>query len=114
MTHPWFLSKTLFQFSSFKHKHDRSQKIINEFIDDIISKKINELGVQTNKVNHEECDKDIIVRRPKSFIEILFENYHGMTHKQIRDEIVTIMIGKLFMYFYTRLLKFTILNSIRC
>jgi len=94
ITHPWFLSKTLFRLSSLSRKHDRSQLIINQMVDDIIKNKLHEfIQNANNKNNLEENNDEYICRKPKSVVEILIENYHEMSHKQIRDEIVTIMIG---------------------
>lgn len=95
VTHPWYLSETLFRISTVKHKHDRSQKIINEFSDEIIKKKVNELK-QNNCAfgNKSISDGGDVCRKKKTFIEVLLENHHKMSHEQIRDELVTIMIGK--------------------
>jgi len=89
------LSKTLFRLSPLSRKHDRSQLIINQMVDDIIKNKLHEfIQNANNKNNLEENNDEYICRKPKSVVEILIENYHEMSHKQIRDEIVTIMIGK--------------------
>jgi len=47
-----------------------------------------------------------ICRKTKTVIEILIGNYHEMSHEQIRDELVTIMIGKY--------IKIKINNNINC
>ncbi|XP_001948141.4 cytochrome P450 4C1-like [Acyrthosiphon pisum] len=93
VTHPWYLSKTLFQLSSVKKKHDQSQKIINEFTDEIIKKKLDELNQNANNKNKVETDDEDVCRKTKTVIDILLENYHEMSHEQIRDELGTIMIG---------------------
>lgn len=88
------MSKTLFQLSTVKQKHDRSQKIIYEFTDEIINKKLDELNQSANNKKKVETGDEDICRKTKTVIEILLENYHEMSHEQIRDELVTIMIGK--------------------
>lgn len=90
------MSKTLFRLSSVKRQHDECQKIINEFTDEIIKAKIEELNENNagDEKTVENDDEDDIGRKTKTVIEILIENYHEMSHAQIRDEIVTIMIGK--------------------
>lgn len=93
--HPWYLSEIIFSLSSLKKKHDRSQQIINEFTDEIIMNKFNELNqnVIDEKIVH--TDVDNFDRKTKTVIEILLESPHGiLTHEQIRDELITIMIGK--------------------
>ncbi|VVC25919.1 Cytochrome P450,Cytochrome P450, E-class, group IV [Cinara cedri] len=95
ITHPWYLSKTLFKWSKVSQKHDQSQQIINEFTDEIINEKFSKLN-QNTEGNHKrnlETDDEVIGRKMKTVIEILLENYHGMSHKQIREELITIMIG---------------------
>lgn len=94
MTHPWYLSSTLFQFSSIKRKHDRSQKIINEFTDEIIRTKIVELDKSGSKndVNSNDDDNE---RNTETLTKIFLENSHeNMSLEQIRDELVTVMIGE--------------------
>ncbi|XP_026809782.1 cytochrome P450 4C1-like isoform X1 [Rhopalosiphum maidis] len=93
ITHPWYLSKTLFRLSSVNKKHDQSQKIINDFTDEIINKKLDELNQNANNEKKVETDDEDISRKTKTVIEILLGNYHEMSHEQIRDELVTIMIG---------------------
>jgi len=93
------LSKTLFQFSSVSKKHDQSQKIINEFTDEIINNKIAELNrIDANREKkvktHVDDDDNDTFRKTKTVIEILLGHYYEMSHAQIRDELVTIMIGK--------------------
>lgn len=92
------MSKTLFRLSSVKQRHDQSQKIINEFTDEIITQKINELNENNNAEDEKKSlsaeDEDIYPRKTKTFIEILLGNYHEMSHEQLRDELATIMIGK--------------------
>lgn len=89
------MNKTLFRLSSVHQKLDESQKIINEFTDEIINKKLDELNQNANDVKTEEPgDDENICRKLKTVIEILLGNYHEMSHDQIRDELVTIMIGK--------------------
>jgi len=88
------LSKTLFRLSSVNQKHDQSQKIINDFTDEIINKKLDELNQNANNEKKVETDDEDICRKTKTVIEILLGNYHEMSHEQIRDELVTIMIGK--------------------
>lgn len=90
------MSKTLFKLSTFSQKHNQSQRIINEFTDEIINAKFAELNQNTDGGNKRkiETDDKNIGRKMKTVIEILLENYHGMSHKQIREELITIMIGK--------------------
>lgn len=92
ITHPWYLSKMLFRLSSVYKRHNRCQKIINEFTDEIINKKIDELRQNVKDINELDAE-DNIGRKMKTVIEILLGNYHEMSHEQIRDELVTIMIG---------------------
>lgn len=93
--HPWYLNKTLFGFSSVKRQHDRSQKIINEFVDEIIKSEIvglnqNKRACETDTDTHDEdCGRKI-----QTIVEILLRNPHGMSYQQIRNEIITILIGK--------------------
>lgn len=103
ISHPWYLNKTLFRLSTVQHKHNQSQKIINEFTDEIISTKIAELKrniVSCAGENPEKEDDDDVGRKTRTVIEILLGNHHAMSHEQIRDEIVTIMIGTLFFLFF--------------
>ncbi|XP_050542875.1 cytochrome P450 4C1-like isoform X2 [Daktulosphaira vitifoliae] len=93
ITHPWYLNKTIFQFSTLKHKHDRSHKIINEFTDNIIKSKLAEIQKNKECINNDEIEQKNISTKSKTFIEILLQNFQNMSHKQIRDEIITIMIG---------------------
>lgn len=83
------MSKTLFRFSSFSKKHERSNNIINEFADEIIDKKTAELeiGKKTEMNDYEH-------KKPKSVVEILLENHSLMSREQMRNELVTVMIGK--------------------
>jgi len=84
----------LFQFSSIKKKHDRSQKIINEFTDEIIKTKIVELN-NSGSENGVNADDDDIGQNTKTLTQIFLENSHeNMTLEQIRDELVTVMIGE--------------------
>lgn len=89
------MSKTLFKLSTVSQKHNQSQRIINEFTDEIINAKFAELNQNTDSGNKRkiETDDKIIGRKMKTVIEILLENYHGMSYKQIREELITIMIG---------------------
>jgi len=94
MTHPWFLSSTLFQFSSIKRKHDHSQEIINQFTDEIIKKNILEVN-ELRSENGVNPDDEDIGRTTKTLTEIFLENSHdNMSLEQIRDELVTVMIGE--------------------
>ncbi|XP_026805956.1 cytochrome P450 4C1-like [Rhopalosiphum maidis] len=95
ITHPWYLSSTLFQFSSIKRKHDRSQQIIHEFTNDIIKRKIIELNKSgsENVMNTDHNDYEDIGQKTITLTEILLENSHEMSHDQMRDELVTLMIG---------------------
>lgn len=84
----------MFRLSSVHKQHESSQKIINNFIDEIIKKKINEL-LNQNAENEKKIEQDeLIFRKMKTVIEILLGHYHEISHEQIRDELVTIMIGK--------------------
>jgi hypothetical protein len=77
-----------------KYKHDRSQKIINEFTDEIIKKKIIEFtkNIKNSQIKIEKDDEDCCPKS-KTVLEILLGSSHKMDHEQIRDEIVTVMIG---------------------
>jgi len=52
------------------------------------------MNQNANNEKKVETDDDDICRKTKTVIEILLGNYHEMSHEQIRDELVTIMIGK--------------------
>jgi len=95
------LSSTLFQFSSIKRKHDRSQQIIHEFTNDIIKRKIIELNKSgsENVINTDHDDNEDIGQKTITLTEILLENSHEISHDQMRDELVTLMIGK-YLYIY--------------
>lgn len=58
MTHPWFLHETLFKFSSLYKEQDRSLKIINEFMNELINQRLVELNVMNddNKTIAENYD----------------------------------------------------------
>ncbi|XP_050444343.1 cytochrome P450 4C1-like [Adelges cooleyi] len=89
ITHPWFLNRSLFQFSTYKRKHDISQNTIYNFIDDLVQRINTEL--KNNKNSQGEHNEECMGFKSKSFIEILLENEHQMTFNQIRDEIITII-----------------------
>ncbi|XP_050444443.1 cytochrome P450 4C1-like [Adelges cooleyi] len=91
ITHPWFWNKSLFQFSSLKRKHDISQSKIFNFIDDLVQRKNTELKNNIN--NQEEYNDECIGLKSKSFIEIMLENENQLTFNQLRDEIITVIIG---------------------
>ncbi|XP_060875829.1 cytochrome P450 4C1-like [Metopolophium dirhodum] len=94
VTHPWYLNNTLFRFSSVKREHDRSQKIINKLTDEIIKQKIIELSQNINNSEKKiERDNEDCCQKSKTVLEILLGSSHKMDHEQIRDEIVTVMIG---------------------
>jgi len=84
----------LFRLSSVHKQHKLSQTIINNFIDEIIKKKINELLNQNAENEKKIVQDELIFRKMKTVIEILLGHYHEISHEQIRDELVTIMIGK--------------------
>lgn len=88
------MSKTLFQFSSVYRKHNKCQKIVNEMISDIIKKKMNEIIQNVDDKKTLDTD-NYMCRKAKPVIEILLEHHHEMSYEQIRDEIVTIMIGNI-------------------
>ncbi|VVC29239.1 Hypothetical protein CINCED_3A013937 [Cinara cedri] len=95
ISHPWYLNKTVFRLSSVQHKHYQCQQIINQFTDEIINTKIDELNrsiISCEGEKNETEDEDF-GRKTRTVIEILLGNHHAMSHEQIRDEIVTIMIG---------------------
>lgn len=93
------MNNTLFRFSSVKREHDRSQKVINELTDEIIKKKIIELNQNINSCEKKiQRDNEDCCPKSKTVLEILLGSSHKMDHEQIRDEIVTVMIGK---YQYT-------------
>jgi len=52
------------------------------------------MNQNSNNEKKVETDDDDICRKTKTVIEILLGNYHEMSHEQIRDELVTIMIGE--------------------
>lgn len=94
----------LYQRSSVRVKHDRSQKIINEIVEGIIDKKFAELN--WNDVDDNNNSEDAS-RTPKSVIESLLGHYPVMSREQIRNELVTILIGgcfasRSFFFFYFR------------
>lgn len=77
-----------------KRKHDRSQEIINSFVDDMIKKKLNEFNQNASTKDKMNTDVDCeTYSKHHTFMDILLENSHEMSLKQIRQEIVTIMIG---------------------
>lgn len=91
------MSKHIFKFSATKRKHDRCEKIINDFTDTIIRKKVAELKENAsvkNNVQTNNYDDDEVYKKPKTFIETLLTSDHQMSHAQIRDEIQTIIVGK--------------------
>ncbi|XP_050433546.1 cytochrome P450 4C1-like isoform X3 [Adelges cooleyi] len=91
VTHPWFLNRSLFQLSTYKRKHDISQNKIYNFIDDLVQRKKTELR---NRINSQgEHNEECMGLKCKSFIEILLENEHQMSFQQLRDEIITTIIG---------------------
>lgn len=78
-----------------KREHDRSQKIINKLTDEIIKQKIIELSQNINSSEKTtERDNEDCCQKSKTVLEILLGSSHKMDHEQIRDEIVTVMIGK--------------------
>lgn len=90
------MSKAIFRLSSVSKKHNKSQKIINEFSDQLIREKLaefNRIANDEKKVNIAVTDNEDGCKKPKTVIEILLENHNGMSYEQIRDELVTIMIG---------------------
>lgn len=76
-----------------KTKHDRSQNIINKFTDEIIERKSMEINQNADNGNKIINDNDVY-SKSRTVIEILLGHFNEMSHEQIRDEIVTIMIGK--------------------
>lgn len=92
------MSKTIFRFSSVSKKHDKSQKIINEFSDQLIREKLAEFNQIANdeKKSNNLTDNEEDFKKPKTVIEILLQNHNGMSYEQIRDELVTVMIGNNF------------------
>lgn len=58
------------------------------------------MNQNANNEKKVETDDDDNCRKTKTVIEILLGNYHEMSHEQIRDELVTIMIGKYKIYIY--------------
>ncbi|XP_050444449.1 cytochrome P450 4C1-like [Adelges cooleyi] len=91
VSYPWFLDPSLFKLSSIKRKHDISQSSIYDFVDDLIHRKYAELKDNIN--SQEEPDEECIGIKYKSYIEILLENGHQMSLKQLRHEVITIMVG---------------------
>ncbi|XP_050545533.1 cytochrome P450 4c21-like isoform X2 [Daktulosphaira vitifoliae] len=87
--HPWFLNKTLFKMSSVKQKHDKSQRIIFDFIDNLLKKKQAEMNEKKNNYDLENVND---CKKTKTLIEILLEN-ENMKHTQIRQEAITVIIG---------------------
>lgn len=87
------MNSILFCFSSLKRDYDRRIKLIIEYVDELISSKIAEsdrIG-SSAQINSEE---ENIYKTPTTVLEILLQNAHKMSYKQIRDEILTILIGK--------------------
>lgn len=67
---------------------------MSDFIDEIIKKKLCELNENARNEDELESDEDDdVYRKPKTVVEILLGNYHEMTHAQVQDELVSIMIG---------------------
>lgn len=89
------MSNTLYYFSSIKRKHDRSRKIINEYVEEIIKSKLIELSKNDKpyELNMETNDEAFDQKKP-TIIEILLQHAHYMSHEQIRGEVVTILLGK--------------------
>lgn len=76
-----------------KKEHDRRQEIINRFVDDMIKKKIIEFKQNTSTEDKMNTNDDEMYFKKNTVMEILIENYYEMSHEQIRDEVITIMIG---------------------
>lgn len=86
----------MFRFSRVKREHDKSQQIINSISNEIIQKKLIEINENESCRNQREIDDDDDAIRSKknTVIEILLRNHHEISHEQIRDEVITVMIGK--------------------
>lgn len=89
------MNKTLYQFSSVYKKHKKCQNAINEIIDNIIEKKINEINQNVDDRKTLDTENDVMGRKTKPVIEILLERHHEMSYEQIRDELITILIGNI-------------------
>lgn len=63
-------------------------------MDEIIHKKINEIIRNAGNDKILEKEDNVTLRNAKTVIEILLGHYHTMSHEQIRDELITILIGK--------------------
>lgn len=55
---------------------------------------MNEMNQSVENEKKIETEDELIFRKTKTVIEILLGHYHEISHEQIRDELVTIMIGK--------------------
>lgn len=87
------MNNVLFHFSSVKRNYDRCVKCVIEFVDEIIKSKIVQLNRTGNLVQVNTDDGDVY-QTPKTILEILLQHSHEMSLKQLRDEIITIIIGK--------------------
>lgn len=65
-------------------------------MDETIQNKIKEFyqNAENEKTTQEE--DNLTFCRTKTVIEILLEHYHEISHEQIRDELITILIGNFF------------------
>lgn len=108
--HPWFMNNILFHFSPIKRDYDRCVKFIGEFVDKIIKSKIVESDCIGSSAKANNTDDENVYQTPKSILEILLQNSHEISVKQIRDEIFTIISGKYlfndFFFFLIYLLAF--------
>lgn len=92
---PWFFISRLFSLSSKKEQQRNSQHSIHKFVDDLIQNKQVELNEIDKTTITGSGDADFsCYQKPKTLIEILLANHHRMSSKEIRDELMTIMIGK--------------------
>lgn len=64
-----------------------------EFVDEIIKSKFVELNQIENSVQIITDDENVY-QTPKTILEILLQNSDEISLKQIRNEIVTIIVGK--------------------
>lgn len=66
---------------------------MKKFAGDLIIKKVNEFKQNNNGENEVKNNVDEPYLKSKTIIEILIENYHVMSFDQIRDEVITIIVG---------------------
>ncbi|XP_050440094.1 cytochrome P450 4C1-like [Adelges cooleyi] len=91
LSNPWFLSSSLFSLSSKKHEQRNSQHLMHEYVNDLIQKKKVELNEKDKSTINGCRDEGCSYQKPKYLIEILLANEHQVTHKEMKDELITII-----------------------